>query len=473
MKNINFKNILVGVGITSLIAVSLFLAYGIFQNGDNITASLMGAKNESDIGISDIKINFMGTPPNPDPSPTPRIILTKEIEPNHSDDTFGIKVFKTDFPNNSSYTCIIGDNDQIYPPHISCGGGLIAGRKHTITEVKTTDLKGLSNYDTKYRCEVSVPSTQTTRRVIEGLGTTLDIIPQKDEEISCIFTNTCLTAGFRLIKKWSVEDFPIDLTFSKGNIFVLMGSSVRKYKPDGSYIEWGKYGTGDGEFISAQGLASDTDGNIYVAEIGNNRVQKFDNNGNYITKWGTSGTKDGQFISITDLEINVKNEVYVADSSNPIGRVQKFSSIDGIKYNFISKINYPFGFPNAMAFDQNGSIYIGDSESYQMLKFDNNGNYITKWGTRGRGENQFEFFGGVAISSSGNVFVSDFENYRIQEFSSIDGITYKQINEWGKYGAGDGEFKNLADIVFDDKGNLYVADNGNNRIQEFALTCKP
>ena len=46
--------------------------------------------------------------------------------------------------------------------------------------------------------------------------------------------------------------------------------------------EWGSFGTGDGQFNFAQDVGSDGSGNVYVADLSNNRVQKFDSNGNFI-----------------------------------------------------------------------------------------------------------------------------------------------------------------------------------------------
>lgn len=52
--------------------------------------------------------------------------------------------------------------------------------------------------------------------------------------------------------------------------------------------EWGRKGSGEGEFFQPMQLAIDSKDNVYVVDRINNRVQKFDNEGNFLTKWGTN-----------------------------------------------------------------------------------------------------------------------------------------------------------------------------------------
>ena len=53
---------------------------------------------------------------------------------------------------------------------------------------------------------------------------------------------------------------------------------------------------------------------VYVADSSNNRIQKFDSNGNFITKWGTEGTGDGQFSNPDGIAVDSSGNVYVADT---------------------------------------------------------------------------------------------------------------------------------------------------------------
>jgi DNA-binding beta-propeller fold protein YncE len=80
----------------------------------------------------------------------------------------------------------------------------------------------------------------------------------------------------------------------------------------------------DGSFRFPTGIAIDKDGNVYVADSWNNRIQKFTSDGTFITKWGSTGSGDGEFRFPTGIAIDKDGNVYVADFSN--NRIQKFTS---------------------------------------------------------------------------------------------------------------------------------------------------
>jgi len=81
----------------------------------------------------------------------------------------------------------------------------------------------------------------------------------------------------------------------------------------------------------------------------------------------------------------------------------------------------------------------------------------------GADKGNFSLPGSVAVDSKGNVYVADTFNYRIQKFDTKG----KHITSWGSNGTGDGQFATPNDVAVDSEGNIYVADTNNYRIQKF------
>jgi streptogramin lyase len=239
---------------------------------------------------------------------------------------------------------------------------------------------------------------------------------------------------------------------------------IQKFNRDGVFItKWGNNGTGDGEFNTPYGIAADSSGFVYVVDYGNDRIQKFSSDGEFIAKWGNNGTGDGEFNTPYGIAVDGSGFVYVADEGNH--RIQKFSS-DG---EFIAKWGNngtgdgEFNCPAGIAVDSGGFVYVTDYENDRIQKFSSDGEFITKWGNNGTGDGEFNTPYGVAADGSGFVYVTDYGNNRVQKFSP-DG---EFIAKWGSIGRGDGEFYYPYGIAVDGSGFVYVADNANDRIQKF------
>ncbi len=199
--------------------------------------------------------------------------------------------------------------------------------------------------------------------------------------------------------------------------------------------KWGSLGSGDGQFNSPFGVAVDSSGNVYVADINNHRIQKFNSSGTFITKWGSSGSGDGQFDSPMGVAVDSSGNIYVCEQNH---RIQKFNSSGTFitKWGSSGTGDGQFNGPRGIAVDSSGNVYVADINNHRIQKFNSGGTFITKWGSNGSGDSQFYYTTGVAVDSSGGVYVVDSYNHRIQKFNSSGTF----ITKWGSNGSGDGQF---------------------------------
>lgn len=242
---------------------------------------------------------------------------------------------------------------------------------------------------------------------------------------------------------------------------------VQKFTADGEFItKWGSFGEGDGQFIVPYGICVDKNGCVYVADAWNCRVQKFSADGEFLLKWGSYGSEDGQFgseeseeMGPTDLEVDSEGNIWVVDCGN--FRIQKFDS----EGNFLSKFSVG-AFPFRITVDCANNIYTlaGLEEAMRIMKFNSEGDLIKTFGREGCGRKEFWWPIGITADSENNIYVADLQACRVQKINSEGNF----ITQWGSYGSGDGQFNSPADIAVDADGNAFVVDSENYRIQKFS-----
>ena len=175
------------------------------------------------------------------------------------------------------------------------------------------------------------------------------------------------------------------------------------------------------------------------------------------------------FIQPYSVAVDSSDNVYVADSDN--NRIQKFTSNGQFitKWGTYGSGNGQFNFGEfnyynkGIAIDSSGNVYVADTFNYRIQKFTSDGQFIIKWGSYGSGDGQLNEPSGIAVDKSDNVYVNDSENHRIQKFTS-DG---QFITKWGSYGSEDGQFRHPYGIAIDSSDYVYVTDLENYRIQKF------
>ena len=228
-------------------------------------------------------------------------------------------------------------------------------------------------------------------------------------------------------------------------------------------LAWGSNGSGDGQFGVPVGVAVDSWGNVYVADSGNARVQKFTGSGTYLAKWGSFGSENGNFSSPSGVAVDSWGNVYVADLNNH--RVQKFNGTGTFiaKWGSFGSLDGQFKYPRSVAVDSSGNVYVADLNNHRVQKFTGSGTYLTQWGSAGSGDGQFGSPTGVAVDSSRNVYVVDSSNDRVQKFTGTGAF----ITKWGSPGSENGNFSSPTDVAVNSGGSVYVTEYYNYRVQKF------
>ncbi|MGZ8189407.1 MAG: fibronectin type III domain-containing protein [Methylosarcina sp.] len=271
---------------------------------------------------------------------------------------------------------------------------------------------------------------------------------------------------------------------ASGNVYVADSGShrIQKFASDGTPLaQWLVQSSGEGEFIYPYGIAADANGNIYVAQYNNTlygdiyaympyyffSIQKYDSSGNFLSEWEVGEDYSPHTFGIA---VDATGNVYVANTHNYDNPVQKYDSNGTLLAQWgtfgFGGAEGEFAYPRGITVDAIGNIYVADTDNHRIQKFDNAGNFLSQWGTEGSGEGQFNSPMGIATDAEGNVYVTDYYGNRIQKFTS-EGVFLAQ---WGTAGSGEGALDSPEGIAVDAAGKIYVADSYNNRIQKFDST---
>jgi YD repeat-containing protein len=241
---------------------------------------------------------------------------------------------------------------------------------------------------------------------------------------------------------------------------------VQHFDSSGNYIgKFGSNGTGNGQFRRPVAIEIDEDGYIWVLDSMNERLQKFNDQGQYLSKWGSFGTASGKLDTPKGFAIDADGNFWIADTAND--RIQRFTATGG--FLKVAGTSGPGDLSEPMGIDvgPEGEVFVADWEQNRVVVFDTNGEYEAAFGTEGYGDGQFRGPVAVEIDSQGNVWVSDEKNERIEQFD----LTGQYVAQFGTEGSGDGEMEltNPMGITTDSEGGIWVTDSGNDRLQLWRL----
>jgi len=257
-----------------------------------------------------------------------------------------------------------------------------------------------------------------------------------------------------------------------GRIYVADSANHRivVFDPDGTYAsEWGGFGEAQGQFNEPWGIAIADDGTVYVADTWNHRIQAFDPEGVPLNSWGSFVSTEGGlgqpgvFWGPRGIAVDNNGNLFVTDTGNK--RVQVFDPNGG----FISQFGgggVEAGFleePVGIAVGPDGSIYVADTWNQRIQQFDGDYQFVREWPVPGWEGEDIMNKPYLAVDQAGNVYATDPTGWRVLVWTG-EGEPLAVI---GQFGAGPSEFAFVNGISTAPDGSIWVADADNHRLMRF------
>lgn len=302
------------------------------------------------------------------------------------------------------------------------------------------------------------------------------------------------------------------ITDPSGNMYIADAGNncIRKISTDGmvstfagslNRISGLKDGTGTAaEFYLPTALALDRSGNLYVADLGNSCIRKITPAGVVTTLAGNGspGFEDGtganaQFKYPAGVSVDANGNVYVSDTNNhmirkitPGGVVSTFAGSGDADFINGIGVEASFSSPKGMKTDASGNIYVADYGNGSIRKLTPAGVVSVFAGSLNEsgfadglaiGIATFNRPTGLSISSDGTMYVADFGTHLIRKITNgkvvtVVGLTGVEYYKGGGFEDGPvifAQFRGPSGLTVDAKGDIYVADSGNNAIRKISF----
>jgi sugar lactone lactonase YvrE len=258
----------------------------------------------------------------------------------------------------------------------------------------------------------------------------------------------------------------------------------------------------EARFNSPNGLDFDSDGNLYVADLGNGRIRRIDaetkvittvaGGGDWSSALGDGGPATSAFLyNPEDVAVGPGGDLYIVDSRNQ--RIRRVDAETGIITTFAGggpttgtgdggPANQAYlRFPTSVSIGADGDVYIADANDQRVRKVDGATGIITTiagtgvagYGGDGGPATSAPLYSpwGVAVNAAGDVFIGDTGNYRVRRVDAATGIITTFAGGGTLGAAANGGPATAAQVIrprgiaIDDAGNVFVAEEGNSTIR--------
>jgi sugar lactone lactonase YvrE len=277
---------------------------------------------------------------------------------------------------------------------------------------------------------------------------------------------------------------------TKGNISTFAGNSGYGFAGDGGPVL-------NAQLAAPRGISLDSSGNLYLADRWNNRIRKIAGGtistiaGNGQANFGGDGgaATSAQLSYPNGIAVDHTGNIYIADLLNnrvrvvtPTGTINTYAGngIPGFGGDGGAATNAELNQPSGLAIDSSGNLYIADSNNSVVRMVNTQGVISTVAGTGGVGGYSGDGGAatkatllapiGVAVDSSGNIYIADYYGW-IREVNASTGVISTIAGNGTNGYTGDGgpatsaQFYNPIGVAVDSSGNVYVADSGNGAVR--------
>ena len=231
----------------------------------------------------------------------------------------------------------------------------------------------------------------------------------------------------------------------------------------------GTRGSDPGKLKNPRGAAVDAAGNFWIADTGNNRIQKFGRDGTLLQVIGRSGSGEGEFRSPSAVAVGPKGVIIAADTGNQRIQVLSAKGVFLGAFGRSGSAKGEFREPVSVALDRAENIYVADRSNDRIAKFDNSGALLWEAGRSGSGDGEFRTPENILVSPDNEVFVLDAGNSRVQVFDTNG----RFLRKFGNEGREAGELRSPLGMALEGGTRLSVGDRGNKRVLIFALKQTP